>query len=178
MIEPDALLNRNFAISIAEASNMWADARPMPPEAKRDPIQVARIRRSENGKWVIRLYSLAIDPERLNDCSAEDVCDISKSAHRDLADDGIPFLSFGNVPSVLGEKVFTVTPWVNGIKPCPAATFEAEIAPLLALHKARSIQLSKPRLDETETGLLEQYSVAPATNGRPFYHDVDPYLTI
>jgi hypothetical protein len=166
------MINADFEISSREAGNMWVDGIDMPASSGRDSIDNTRLRRSANGVWVIRLNDLSLhsadDVEQ--QYSAEQTCELAAEEFERLRSCGVDIISMASVPSVLGKKVFTVTPWIDGMSILARADYEKEIVPFLGKYLASA----GPHLQDIQPE--SQYSVAPLSNGRAFLHDTDTRL--
>lgn len=165
------ILNNRFLVSSEEAGRLWVDGKPMAP---RRTLSSERIRRSENGLWVIRLHDPTLEPASRTACSeasAEKIIGDANAEFTRLQEAGVDVISRAHAPSVLGRKVFTITPWIEGLRPCTYAEFREVVHPRLENYflAARAVGI-EPR--HGELAATRQYS-GVLDIPQVFLHDVD-----
>jgi hypothetical protein len=151
---------------------MWEDSVSMPPEAELDEYADSHLRRSENGAWAIRM-------QLHGGAQAPAVSEAAVQEYMRLAGMGLDILAFASVPSVNGWRLFTITPWIEGLQPCSEKQYKADVEPILDAYategNAAPDPSGTPRLNGEELRDQCQYSWLD-TSENPFLHDVDPRL--
>lgn len=168
---PTSLLNENIPVAINEAARLWEDSVPMPKSSGKSGFEDSQhIRRSENGLWVIRQFQRGLNStSATREETTEELCDLANKAIDGLIAAGISVISRGNVPSLLGHRIFTITPWIKDMVPVSQQQFYREVDPILEAY----YQSAGPLLSDIDK--IDQFSVARSLNSKPFLHDADVY---
>jgi hypothetical protein len=170
------LLNTTLEVSNFEVLQMWERGVEMPPEARRHADAYNRIRRSENGKWVIRFHDLSLDPPPLDTLfTAEETCVIALKEFARLQSCEVDVISRGCIAPTDKPHVYTVNPWIPEMVTCTEAEYLTGIKPKLNPYFSR--EGWGPILPPEEVARPDQYSTSPIFNS-PFYHDTDTRLYI
>ena len=165
-----AKVNQTFEISAGEAGRMWVDGGPLPPETEYTDTDFERLRRSENGAWLVRLNDPAVEG-RLSGSAAE-LAERAGAEFARLRAAGVNVVTHAITPSVLGRRIFTVSPWIDGVEKCSREAFDAVVQPALVVYFNAAAQAGhQPRCMELDH--RGQFSIAPAVFPEPFMHDVD-----
>lgn len=155
-------------ISGHEAGRMWVDGVPLPHGTGRsDQFSWRHIRRSADGAWVVRMKET---PE--GEASAR-----SDAANRDyerLASLGLRVLNRLTVPSVLDRRIFTISPWVPDMKPCPEEEYWSVLPILRAFDEETRSERGSGGLVLNPYELMDVDQHSWVDNPElPFLHDVD-----
>ncbi len=141
----------------------------MPAEAELEEEAETRIRRSEDGEWVIRL-------NKTPTIRAAVVREVVIREYERLADLGMYVLAFESVPSISEKRLFTITPWVPDLVVCSEDRYNQTVKPVVDVYHAQTAGLRKQGvLSVHELGHHKQY-FDPADLPKPVNHDVDPMV--
>lgn len=129
--------------------------------------------RSRDGQWLIRA-----EPAQHFIEDADYACAQGLKEHLKLRRYGVFIVSHAFTPSIDGSILYTVTPWISGMEPCPLPYYKRYIEPRLRLYHTQKLRLVKATGIEppclTDVAWPHQYSVVPSQALPGFLHDVGP----
>jgi hypothetical protein len=168
-------LNQELDVSPHTAESLWRSCHMY----VNDQSQHALI--SADNQWVIRkrAYPDAYYPDGLN-IKAPQLCETAKKAFNELRVLGINVITHAFTPSLDNNHIYTVSPYVPGLRKCPNSDYRSHIAPLLGEY-FKSILLRTEECQDRVEPFLEDVDRATqfsklSADGVPFLHDVDPYM--
>ena len=160
------LLNQSFDIGSEEAIELWADGVPMPPQ-EHGRMNPDRIRRSNDGQWVVRR-----DRHKGVLPSHDHTVAWALEQIERLQELGLNVISRAMTSSPAGETMLTVTPWLTDRAACTDTAFDTRITPILNRYFAGATAGS---LIFADLRKVHQYSQLPSS-GEVLLHDPDAYM--
>lgn len=147
----------------------------MPAEAKRHPKAIDRIRRSSDGKWVVR-RNLTAAMRSILGLNAQDISELYLQEIDRLQKFGLAVISFASIPEIDNNRIYTVSPWIQDTTPCDKASYELAVLPILRAYYREWSGLPTPKPDIFDVSKPCQYSLANEFGSVPFLHDIGPEI--
>lgn len=180
-------INQQLGVDTALAEALWADGVANGADHDITGINDDNTVRANNGTLLVRRKPLHETNESRLSLTAEDICNTAIRELVRMRREQIDIISYGIVPSQDQKSVFTVTPWLSDLLPCPPTTFDHEVAPKLQSYlqvPAADFNLEDLNVRPQATPHIYMWDISRSaqfstlqSNHTPFLHDPEPRLS-